>query len=91
MSAEDHFQTGVELVGEQDEAGVLVVSQIVLLTVGVFEVEAFQIGVVLLVGVVEGGSPYLVRVELLDDADIIFVVIAQVEVGGVVIAIVQYD
>ena len=52
MSAEYHFQTGIELVGQQDEAVILVFAQIVLLTVGTFEAETFQVRVVLLVGII---------------------------------------
>ena len=43
-----------------------------------------------MVGVIKRGSPYLVRVELLDDADIIFVVVAQIEISGVELAIVEH-
>ena len=75
---------------DRDQTGILVVSQIVLLAVGTFKTETFQIRIVLLVGIIKRGSPYLVRVELLDDADIIFVMVAQIEVAGVELAIVEH-
>ena len=52
MSAEYHFQAGIKLVGQQDEAVILVFAQIVLLTVGTFEAETFQVRVILLVGII---------------------------------------
>ena len=42
-----------------------------------------------MVGIVKRGSPYLVRIKLLHDAYIIFIVVAQVEVGSIEITVVQ--
>ena len=44
-----------------------------------------------MVGIIKRGSPYLVGVELLNDAYIIFVVVAQVEVTVVEVTVVQND
>ena len=42
-----------------------------------------------MVGIVKRGSPYLVRIKFLHDAYIIFIVVAQVEVGSIEITVVQ--
>jgi len=52
MPAEYDFQSGVVFIGQQDEAVILVFAQIVLLTVGTFEAETFQVRVILLVGII---------------------------------------
>ena len=89
MSAKYDFQTRIVLVGQQNQTVVLIFSQIVLFTVGGLKTETFQIRIILLVGIVKRGSPYLVRIKLLHDAYIIFIVVAQVEVGSIEITVVQ--
>lgn len=89
MSAKYDFQTRIVLVGQQDQTVVLIFSQVVLFTVGGLKTETFQIRIILLVGIVKRGSPYLVRIKLLHDAYIIFIVVAQVEVGSIEITVVQ--
>ena len=83
------FQTRIVLVGQQDQTVVLIFSQVVLFTVGGLKTETFQIRIILLVGIVKRGSPYLVRIKFLHDAYIIFIVVAQVEVGSIEITVVQ--
>ena len=90
MTAKYNFQTRIVLVSQEDQTGILIFSQIVLLAVGTLKTETFQIWIVLLVGVIKRGSPYLVRVKLLDNADIVLVMVAQVKVSGVELAIVEH-
>ena len=91
VSAKYNFQTRIVLIGQQDETDILILSQIVLFAVGGLEAETFQVRVILLIGIIKCSGPYLMGIEFLNDAHIVFVVIAQIEVGGVEITIVQYN
>jgi len=90
-SSEGHSDAWIDHVGEQDELTLLVLAQKVQFLVGRLEGKSFEVRITLLVGIVEGGAPYLVRVELLNQADTCFVVVVQVEVGGIEISVLHDD
>ena len=90
-SSEGHSDAWIDHIGEQDELALLVLAQEVQFLVGRLEGESLEVRITLLVGIVEGGTPYLVRVELLDQADARLVVVVQVEVGGVEISVLHDD
>ena len=87
VPAEYDLQPGIYLAGEQNQPVVLVLAQVILPLGGILEREAFQVRIVLLVGVVQGGGPDLVGIELLDNLYIGVVVVVQVEVRGVELAV----
>ena len=60
VPAEGHLDAGISLVGEQDKTGVDVLREPVLLALRGFHQETLQVGIALLVGIVENGRPYLV-------------------------------
>ena len=91
MAAKHNFQTRVALICQQNEAAVLVFSQVVLLAGGCLEAETLDVRIVLLVGIVEHGGPYFVRVVFLQYAYAVIVVVVQVEVGGIELSAVLYD
>ena len=68
-----------------------VLAQVILFACSGFKAETFQIRIILLVGIVKGNCPYLIGIELLDDAYIVFVVIAQVEVRSIKFSGIQYN
>ena len=78
---------GIGCVGEQNEAAVGVLAQVVLVARGGVEREALHVGVALLVGVEEAGRPDLPGVVLLDAQDVVLVVIVHVEVRDVELAV----
>ena len=49
-----------------------------------------NVGIVLLVGIVEHGCPYFVGVVLLQDAYVVLVVVVHIEVSGVEITVLQH-
>ena len=58
---------------------------------GCLEAETLDVRIVLLVGIVEYGGPYFVRIVFLQYAYAIVIVIVQVEVGGIELSAVLYD
>ena len=68
----------------------LVVSQEILLFGCRFEGEAFQVRIILLVGIIEHSCPYLVRIELLDAENFRIVMVAQIEVGSIEFSVLVY-
>ena len=90
VSSEGHSDTRVDHIRKQDELALLVLAQEVQLLVCSLERESLEVRIALLVGIVEGCTPHLVRVELLDDADARIVVVVQVEVGRVEVAVLHY-
>ena len=91
MASEDDFQSWIILVCHQDQAIVFVLAQVILFACSSFKAETFQVRIILLVGIVKGNCPYLIGIELLDDAYIVFVVIAQVEVRSIKFSGIQYN
>ena len=53
--------------------------------------ESLDVGITLIVGIVEDGSPYLVGIVFLNAQDVFFVVVVQVEVRQVTITVLQDD
>ena len=91
MASKHDFQTRIAFVRQQDEAVVLVFAQIILFACGCLEAETLDVRIVLLVGIVEYGGPYFVRIVFLQYAYAIVIVIVQVEVGGIELSAVLYD
>ena len=88
-SAVCELDTGVEGIGEQDELRGGVLREPVLLPLRGIHQEALQIGVALVVGIIEDGCPYLISLVFLDAQDILFVVVVQIEVGEIALAALQ--
>ena len=90
VSAEYHLDARIGFGAEQEQTVLLVLAQVVLALACRLEAEAFQVRVVLLVGIVEHGGPYLVGIKLLDEPDIGVVMVVQVEVGSIEVAVCMY-
>ena len=90
MTAEYNFQSRIIFVSQQDETIVLVLTQIVLLAVTYLETETFDVRITLLVGIIQNGCPYFVRIIFLQHPYVVFVVIVHIEIAGVELAVVQY-
>ena len=87
VASEGHPNARIHHIGEQDELALLVLAQEAQLAGRSLEGESLEVRIALLVGIVEGSTPHLVRVELLDDADARLVVVVQVEVRCIEFAV----
>ena len=85
------MDAGVGCVGKQDELGVRILREPVLFLLRGIHLEALDIGIALIVSIIEDGGPGLVGIVLLDAQDILLVVVVQVEVRQVVVAVLQDD
>ena len=90
VSAKVYLDARVHLTGQQDKLRMFVVAQEILFLGGCFEGEAFQVRIVLLVGIIEHGCPYLIWIEFLDTENIRVVMVAQVEVGSIEFSVLIY-
>ena len=91
MSSEYDFQSWIIFVSQQNEAAVFILAQIVLLAVARLKAETLDVGIALLVGIIEDGCPDLVRIVFLQYPYVVFVMVVHVEIAGVEFAVVQHN
>ena len=88
MPAKHCLDSRIGLVGKQHQAAFRVLAEKILLAASSLQLETFQV-VILLVGIVKGCRPNLIRIILLNIQYIRFVMIAQIEIGRIEIAILK--
>jgi len=88
MPAKHCLDSRIGLVGKQHQTAFRVLAEKILLAASSLQLETFQV-VILLVGIVKGCRPNLIRIILLNIQYIRFVMIAQIEIGRIEIAILK--
>ena len=88
MPAKHHLDSRISLVGKQHQTTFRILTEEILLAASGLQQETFQI-IILLVGIVKGSRPNLIRIELLDIQYSRFIMVAQIEIGRIEIAILK--
>ena len=88
-AAVGHSDEWIDHIGEQHHLRLRVLAQEVLLALETLHEETLEVGVALVVSVEEYACPHLVRLELFYAQDIFLVVVVGIEVGEVIVAVLE--
>ena len=88
--AEGHADARIKLVGQQNEFRFGILADVVLMLLRGLHLEAFRVGVAVVVGIVEHRRPNLFRLVFLDAQDVVLEVVVRVESRHIKIAVRQH-
>ena len=89
-AAEHYANARVRLIGEEEKLTIGVVAKETLLTFCSLHGEAFDICVVVIIGIAHHGTPHFAFVPLLNELQIVFVMVVGIEVREVELAVIKH-